>query len=282
MQALEVIQEGSKGIAVIKWQQFLIQKGLLHSKADGLFGPLTKDATLAFQQSHNLLSNGVVGNFTYAAAVADGLLIALDIASFQGIDVYHGDGLIEWDKVVSNPNLTIGFAYIKATQGTTFTDDAYKANRKHALLNGLRTGSYHFFEVDEPADKQADHFISVVNSLSFGEIAPALDFEPTSLNKANISKVVDGLHVFLSKVWSAFGISPLIYTNHNSWVNVLGNPIEFNNYRLWLAEYAPSFPKLFGGWTEWALWQYTEKGFVRGVPGNSTDLNKYNQNSQLL
>lgn len=56
------IRQGSKGADVIAWQN------ILSLKADGTFGAGTTTATKAFQKSHGLTPDGVVGPMTWSAA----------------------------------------------------------------------------------------------------------------------------------------------------------------------------------------------------------------------
>jgi peptidoglycan hydrolase-like protein with peptidoglycan-binding domain len=69
MADLKVLRIGDSGEAVEKWQYFLLGQGLLAGKADGDFGPKTYNATIAFQQAHQLNPDGVVGNKCYGAAL---------------------------------------------------------------------------------------------------------------------------------------------------------------------------------------------------------------------
>jgi peptidoglycan hydrolase-like protein with peptidoglycan-binding domain len=69
----------SDNIDVANWQQFLIILKLLpntngHSILDGDFGPMTEDATEAFQVSAQLPASGAVDGPTNAAAVARGFI----------------------------------------------------------------------------------------------------------------------------------------------------------------------------------------------------------------
>jgi len=57
------IRNGSKGADVAAWQTFL------RLKADGVFGPATQAATVAFQKSRGLPADGVVGPATWAASM---------------------------------------------------------------------------------------------------------------------------------------------------------------------------------------------------------------------
>jgi peptidoglycan hydrolase-like protein with peptidoglycan-binding domain len=53
---------------VLKLQNFLMKEGFLEGKADGKFGPKTKNAVIAFQASEGLKADGVFGPMSFAAA----------------------------------------------------------------------------------------------------------------------------------------------------------------------------------------------------------------------
>ncbi len=64
-----VLRQGSVGPAVTAWQTFLLAQGYSEvGEADGRFGPATRRATSAFQKSHGLAADGVVGPLTLAEA----------------------------------------------------------------------------------------------------------------------------------------------------------------------------------------------------------------------
>ena len=58
------LREGSVGSVVITLQKLMNAKGM-SLKEDGDFGERTKDAVKIFQSSHNLVSDGVVGKYTW-------------------------------------------------------------------------------------------------------------------------------------------------------------------------------------------------------------------------
>jgi peptidoglycan hydrolase-like protein with peptidoglycan-binding domain len=62
------------GTDVADWQRFLNSQGLLQSSADGVFGPMTDQATRDFQSRAGLTADGVVGPGTVARAVAEGFV----------------------------------------------------------------------------------------------------------------------------------------------------------------------------------------------------------------
>lgn len=58
---------GCRGTAVTKLQQMLSDLGYYSGEIDGKFGPLTKEAVVAFQADKGLVEDGVVGTKTYVA-----------------------------------------------------------------------------------------------------------------------------------------------------------------------------------------------------------------------
>jgi nucleoid-associated protein YgaU len=63
--ARPTIRQGSTGTAVREWQ------GLMKITTDGIFGPNTKAATVAYQKSRGLTADGIVGPITWNAALSN-------------------------------------------------------------------------------------------------------------------------------------------------------------------------------------------------------------------
>lgn len=80
--ALQVLRTGSTGEGVRQWQLFLIGEGLLKEVADGIYGPVTGAATIKYQKSKGLTSDGVVGSKTFAEAINDGMAVIEDDEEF--------------------------------------------------------------------------------------------------------------------------------------------------------------------------------------------------------
>ncbi|MDN5276885.1 MAG: peptidoglycan DL-endopeptidase LytE [Clostridiales bacterium] len=62
-----LLKMGSRGAEVKKMQQALIEQGFLSGKADGIFGPLTRAAVMAFQRAKGLVVDGIAGPKTLNA-----------------------------------------------------------------------------------------------------------------------------------------------------------------------------------------------------------------------
>lgn len=76
---MRVLREGVSGEDVRAWQNFLLGQGFYWLEVDGRFDEGTRDATKSFQGSvPGLDCDGVVGNATYAAAMALGLMVLPD------------------------------------------------------------------------------------------------------------------------------------------------------------------------------------------------------------
>ena len=61
------LQQGSTGPAVVKLQELLKMRGFYTGKIDGIFGPITREAVVAFQGSAGLVQDGIVGIKTWTA-----------------------------------------------------------------------------------------------------------------------------------------------------------------------------------------------------------------------
>jgi peptidoglycan hydrolase-like protein with peptidoglycan-binding domain len=67
---------GDRGTDVEAWQKFLRDQGIDPRPIDGIFGPLTDNATVAFQQKHTLGVDGIAGPETYGKAISLGFKAA--------------------------------------------------------------------------------------------------------------------------------------------------------------------------------------------------------------
>ena len=131
--------------------------------------------------------------------------------SYNGIDVSHYQGDINWSVVTSNRNLK--FVYIKASEGKTWQDKRRMENALGARANGLLVGYYHFFRTQVSGVDQFQNYLDAIEGLP-NDLLPVLDIEiapkPTELGvfQHNIEQFI-----FLCKI--RFGKAPIIYTMPN-------------------------------------------------------------------
>ncbi|MCC5597867.1 peptidoglycan-binding domain-containing protein [Nostoc favosum] len=62
-----VLSQGKTGTAVTRLQQRLRQLGYLNANPTGNFGPMTRDAVIAFQRNYRISANGIVNRQTWNA-----------------------------------------------------------------------------------------------------------------------------------------------------------------------------------------------------------------------
>jgi lysozyme len=90
-----------------------------------------------------------------------------------GVDVASFQGAVAWPLVARDG---VSFAYIKATQGTTYVNPFFDADWRGAKAAGLAYGAYHFFSLCSSGAAQARRFLRVVPRDPTA-LPPAVDLE---------------------------------------------------------------------------------------------------------
>jgi lysozyme len=193
--------------------------------------------------------------------------------SIFGIDVSRYQEDIAWDRVarMHDVDLRIGFAFIKATEGTSLTDPRFHRNWRQATANGIPKGAYHYFIPDRDAAAQARHFIATVK-LRKGDLPPVLDVEETG----NIPRITlrNRVRQWLDIVERHYRVKPILYTGVDFYHKTLGD--TFDEYPLWAAHYLrQESPRIRRAWT---FWQFSDKASVSGIR-HRVDFNAFHGDS---
>jgi lysozyme len=196
----------------------------------------------------------------------------------EGIDVSHWQGVIDWTKVREARKR---FAYIKASDGTSYVDDRYAANRAGAKAAGLYVGAYHFARPDAAAGDavaEANHFVDTAAWVR-GELLPVLDLEQAG--GLSVTALQAWVKAFLGRVEQRTGERGLIYVSPSFWTSRMGDTTWFaeHGYQvLWIAHWTtaetPRMPASDWSSRGWTFWQYTSDGTVPGISGR-VDLDRY-------
>ncbi len=200
------------------------------------------------------------------AATETSEVIETSLVEYQGLDVSHYQGEVDWPQVVA---AGYRFAFAKATEGTTSVDPMFAANWEGMKAGGMVRGAYHFFRAEDDAAAQADHFIATV-ALEAGDLPPALDIEIA--DGVSTEGIDEKIAIWLEKVATAYGVTPILYSDLRFINDNLAT--GFSDYPLWLAEYEETRPEAPGDWDSWTLWQSSQSGEVAGVDG-TVDLDTY-------
>lgn len=203
----------------------------------------------------------------YGAAAGVGVTAARSLAghtySVQGVDVASYQGHVYWPDAKA---AGIDFAFIKATEGTGYTNPYFADNWAHSKLAGVIRGAYHFGRPGSDATAQADYFVNTVRPVS-GDLQMALDIEAT--DGRSPSQVWSWVQTFINRIKYRTGRPGIIYTGFYFWRDSVGDPHNNLNCPLWLAAYVSDpTPYVPHGWSTWTFWQYTSSGSVPGISGN--------------
>lgn len=196
----------------------------------------------------------------------------------HGIDVSRHQRDIDWEAVskMRHKDVSISFAFIKASEGKSISDEYFKDNWKEAKKHGLMRGAYHFYRPHLPAEVQAELFFSQLKKLEPGDLPPVLDIEMKGSTKPEVLK--RNLKRWLTLVEKKYGVTPIIYTSYSFYNHYLRGK-EFKKYPLWIAHYRT--PDLKEKMNDWHFWQHSDRGYVNGIRG-TVDFNVFNGKSSEL
>lgn len=220
------------------------------------------------------------GHLVLLTAVAFALIALVPASSSaaaaaraKGIDVSTWNGTIKWGKVAA---AGYGFAFGKATEGTSYNDQTYATNRNASEAAGLVFGAYHFARpsgstmagATASAISQANHFLAVAAPQP-GELPPVLDLEVTG--KLPKSRLLAWTLAWLDQVYARTGVEPFLYTSPNFWKLNLGNSTAAaaGGTPLWIAHWTsatqPLVPAQNWNGNGWTFWQWTNCVSVPGI-----------------
>ena len=202
--------------------------------------------------------------------------LKLEGYSVYGIDVSQYQDKIDWKalKTEEKPD----FVFIRACAGKNHKDTKFDYNWKQAEKQNLLRGAYHYYRPNENSTEQANFFIKTVK-LEKGDLPPILDIEKYSRIQ-NLPKLKDGLLNWLQIVEEHYGVTPILYTYHNFYLNTFVHDKRFDKYPLWIAWYnTKKNPNKIN--KDWVFWQFTDRARVKGIKGD-VDMNVFNGNLQDL
>ena len=191
----------------------------------------------------------------------------------KGIDVSNWNGTINWKRVA---HAGYRFAIGKATEGTSFDDSTYLANRYASEAAGLAFGAYHFARpsganiaaVTASAVAQADHFLGFAAPQP-GELPPVLDLEETGNLSATLLQA--WTEAWAQEVYARLGVHPIVYSSPVFWQERLADStaIAAAGTPLWIAHWTsakqPWIPAQNWNGLGWTFWQWTDCVAVPGV-----------------
>jgi GH25 family lysozyme M1 (1,4-beta-N-acetylmuramidase) len=190
-------------------------------------------------------------------------------AGLPGLDVSHWQGSINWTTVRSQG---ARFAYMKATEGTSYRDPNFNANYPNSYHAGLVRGAYHFALPDRSTGAaQANYFAdhgggwSADNQTLPGTLD--IEYNPYGATCYGLSQssMRSWIASFINQYHARTGRWAVIYTTTDWWTTCTGNYSGFAaNDPLWIARYSSSVGALPAGWGFYTFWQWDDAGTFPG------------------
>ena len=184
-------------------------------------------------------------------------VVGIDVASYQGI--------VDW---ASFAKVKRSFAYVKATEGTSYRNPYFSSQVTGAASAGLFRGAYHFANPGGKSGKaQATYFVRYGGGwTNDGKTLPGvLDIEYNPYGGGTCyglskKKMVAWITDFVITYKRLTTRDAVIYTTTDWWTKCTGNTTKFRySNPLWVARWTPTTGAgtLPGGWPYYTFWQYS-------------------------
>jgi GH25 family lysozyme M1 (1,4-beta-N-acetylmuramidase) len=206
------------------------------------------------------LALAISGLVTAQAAHAD-VVSGMDVSGYQGN--------VDWSSAYANG---ARFAYVKATEGTGYTNPYFAQQYDGSYGVGMIRGAYHFARPDVAGGAtQADYFIDNGGGWSGdGQTLPgALDIEWNPYGAdcygLSASAMASWISAFSNEYHAREGVYPVIYTATSWWSECVGTAGDFSaTSPLWVARYSSSAGTLPYNWGYYTFWQNADSGTFPG------------------
>ncbi|WP_335935669.1 lysozyme [Streptomyces sp. PTD5-9] len=183
----------------------------------------------------------------------------------EGVDVSGHQGNVDWGTLW---NSGVKWAYVKATEGTYYTNPYFAQQYNGSYNVGMIRGSYHFATPDTTSGAtQANYFVDHGGGWSRdGKTLPGvLDIEWNPYGDQCYGKsqsaMVSWIRDFVNTYKARTGRDAVIYTATSWWTTCTGNNAGFGATNpLWVARYNSTVGDLPAGWGFYTMWQYTSSG----------------------
>ncbi|MGW2640136.1 GH25 family lysozyme [Streptomyces sp. NPDC001348] len=244
-----------------------------------LLAPTPASAALDTPRAHNGVNSpgrgsGGIGpvHGTRPRQTADNAVRGLDVSGYQEN--------VDWSSVAADG---ASFAYVKATEGTSYVSSQFNQQYDGSAAAGLIRGAYHFARPDKSSGSaQADYFIDHGGAWRpDGKTLPGVvDVEPSpnvpTCYGLGPATMVDWIASFDHEYLSRTGRHPVINTNMSWWSQCTGNSSAFGATNLlWIGSYTGTAQPLPSGWSTYAVWQTSDSGTF---PGDQDLFNGTQQN----
>ena len=186
-----------------------------------------------------------------------------------GLDVSSAQGDVNWSAVKADG---AQFAYVKATEGSYYTNPDFTQQYDGSYDVGLIRGAYAFANPSySSGTTQAEYFVAHGGGWSAdGKTLPGvldIEYNPYGAECYGLSQssMVSWIRAFVNEYHAKTGRWAVIYSTTDWWTTCTGNNSGFGSEDpLWLARFASSPGTLPAGWGFYTIWQYADSGTFPG------------------
>jgi beta-glucosidase-like glycosyl hydrolase len=187
----------------------------------------------------------------------------------RGMDVSSAQGSVDWQAAYNNG---ARFAYVKATEGTTYTNPSFTQQYNGSYNIGMIRGAYHYAHPDSSTGTtQADYFLAHGGGWS-GDgrtMPPALVLQPGTAATCyglSAASMVSWIKAFSDDMHTKTNKYPMIYTTFSWWNSCTANSSSFAATNpFWIASYTSTAPtSIPAGTATWTIWQSASSGLLPG------------------
>ncbi|MEV0401727.1 GH25 family lysozyme [Actinoallomurus sp. NPDC050550] len=209
-----------------------------------------------------------------AARHGESVRAAVAPSGIPGLDVSGWQGNVDWNAVKANG---AEFAYVKATESTTYHSSFFPQQFNGAHDVGIVRGAYHYAIPNKASGAaQADYFadngggqtgdgITLPGVLDI-EDDPYTDTDGT--NKCyglTPAQMTSWIRDFLNEYHARTGWNAVINTFTEWWNDCTGGSTEFAaDHPLWINNHGDTPGALPTGWSREAIWQWADNGVFPG------------------
>ena len=243
-------------------------------------GPSSSSAT---PSPGNHAMGSQIKKHEHGAVTANRMQSLATDTELEGMDVSSEDGNVDWPAKVSSG---MSFAWVKATEGTSYQNSFYASQYNGSQSAGLVRGAYHFaLPSSSSGQDQATYFSDHGGGWSKdGYTLPGvvdLEYNPYGENACyglSQTAMASWIRDFVSTYQNRWGRAPMIYTSTSWWNMCVGSAASDITAvaPLWIARYSSTVGELPSGWDAWATWQYSDTDYDHDrMAGTYADLMEF-------
>ena len=183
------------------------------------------------------------------------------VGGVAGVDVSRWQGTVDWAGLWSQGKR---FAWIKATEGTSYTSPTFGAQYTGSYNQGFIRGSYHFALPNASSGAAQAKFFSDHGGGWSGDgrtLPGVIDMEYNpygatcyGMTKAQLRQWVLDFSNYYKARWNKY---PTIYTSTSWWNQCVAADFHTTN-ALWVARYSSTVGTLPYNWGYYTVWQYSD------------------------